>query len=570
MQRIARQLVGSHRAHQWFDTAEAATQQRQTRQVSAPCSVAEWIEQIQMLWANGAESRLELASLISTIRNHLRQRRGDWSSLWESGELPFSKRKAEKLVVVGDGLGWAINANACSHLPTEWNALYYIARLRRSVQERLIQERAIRPTLSVSQARELFVRFHGVTLKNSSRKTRFRERLRRFEDFFHAELPNCSQAEKNLARARLTGLIELIDEDVPLPNEGPIFPVSITHIRIERNANDKDNSSPSLSDVHGMINLGRLSERSDWLGFKQAVGVLAVALATGALTLIAWRTGHWLLALLGFVAHGNVCSMFISGLHELLHRTVFRTGWLNTAFLRLYSFLYWSDGEREAKQHWSHHRNTLHDDDLGLAETCRPLWAGSWLWAGLFNLPRFLQSFKRDAWIFTGQAALAATFTACGVWELVFLVTLAPFCFGWVLFATLYPQHAGMKLNSDDLCESTRSIELPAWASFLNWRMERHLEHHKYPSVPCYRLAELSQALGDRIPKPQTVWQAWRDILKKRKPGECGYGDNPIEALWNAFTPSRLRGRKEDPIEHHQCSRPDDNDGQQQLLHWNP
>jgi len=178
-------------------------------------SVAEWIEQIQTLWGNGAESRLELASLLSTIRNHLRQRRGDWSSLWGSGEIPFSKRKAEKLVVVGEGLGWAVNANACSHLPTEWNALYYIAKLGRNLQERLIEKRVIRPSLTVGQARDLFARFHGVTLKNRSRKTRFRERLRRFEDFFLAELPNCSQAEKDFARARLTGLIELIDVPVP-------------------------------------------------------------------------------------------------------------------------------------------------------------------------------------------------------------------------------------------------------------------------------------------------------------------------------------------------------------------
>ncbi len=165
MKSIARQLVGSHLAHQ---TAEAPTQQRQSERVlnmgsagdspapvgdsptgtapshvanrpfslprtvvsvpsggspdgtgvlpetifqtrsQAKCrglsSVAEWIGQIQTLWANGAESRLELASLLSTIRNHLRQRRGAWSSLWESDEIPFSKRKAEKLVVVGAGL----------------------------------------------------------------------------------------------------------------------------------------------------------------------------------------------------------------------------------------------------------------------------------------------------------------------------------------------------------------------------------------------------------------------------------------------------------------------------------
>src|SRR5437773_4890183 len=182
MKSIARQRVGSHLAHQ---IAEAATQQRPSGEMSGLSSVAEWIGQIQTLWANGAESRLELASLISTIRNHLRQRRGDWSSLWESREIPFSKRKAEKLVVVGDGLGWAVNANACSHLPTEWDALYYIAKLGRSLQERLIEESVIRPALTVGQARDLFARFHGVT--NRSRKTRFRERLRRFEDFFLAE-----------------------------------------------------------------------------------------------------------------------------------------------------------------------------------------------------------------------------------------------------------------------------------------------------------------------------------------------------------------------------------------------
>jgi hypothetical protein len=207
-----------------FDTTEAATQKPQVRR-NGLSSVAEWIGQIQTLWANGAESRLELASLISTIRNHLRQRRGAWSSLWESGEIPFSKRKAEKLVVVGDGLGWAVDANACSHLPTEWNALYYIAKLGRSIQERLIEEREIRPALTVGQARDLFARFHGTTLKNRSRKTRFREWLRRFEDFFLAELPNCSQAEKDLARARLTGLVEQID--VPVPSPVSITPISL-------------------------------------------------------------------------------------------------------------------------------------------------------------------------------------------------------------------------------------------------------------------------------------------------------------------------------------------------------
>jgi len=41
-------------------------------------------------------------------------------------------------------------------------------------------------------------------------------------------LPNCSQAEKDLARASLTGLVELI----PVSNGNPNFPVSITPISL--------------------------------------------------------------------------------------------------------------------------------------------------------------------------------------------------------------------------------------------------------------------------------------------------------------------------------------------------
>jgi len=60
MKSIARQVVGSHLAHQ---TDEAATQQRQSVEMSGLPSVAQWIGQIQTLWANGAESRLELVSV---------------------------------------------------------------------------------------------------------------------------------------------------------------------------------------------------------------------------------------------------------------------------------------------------------------------------------------------------------------------------------------------------------------------------------------------------------------------------------------------------------------------------
>lgn len=275
-------------------------------------------------------------------------------------------------------------------------------------------------------------------------------------------------------------------------------------------------------------------QSQDVCGFRQALGVLGIACLTGMLTFWLWRSGHWWLALPALVAHCNVCCMFLSGVHDLIHRSCFKTARLNSLFMRVFSFLYWMDGEKDAVQHWSHHGKTLHDNDLGLPDTCRPLWAGSVLWVGLFNLPRFVQVLRKcSLWILAGHALLAAVFILCGLWELLFLVTLAPFSFGWLLFLTLYPQHAAMKLNHDDMRESTRSLTLPSWLSFLNWHGEYHLEHHLHPHVPCYQLAALSRELGDTIPAPQTLWQAWRDILKKRQPGECGYGDNPLKLLLN-------------------------------------
>lgn len=124
---------------------------------------------------------------------------------------------------------------------------------------------------------------------------------------------------------------------------------------------------------------------------------------------------------------------------------------------------------------------------------------------------------------------LATWFVLSGSWEFVLLFTLAPFWFGWLELLVNYPQHAGMKIDSPHLHETTRSLKLPGWLSFLHWHMEFHVEHHQWPSVPCYRLRAFSAVAG--TPTPQSLWRAWRDILRPRKPDECGHGSNPVERL---------------------------------------
>lgn len=287
----------------------------------------------------------------------------------------------------------------------------------------------------------------------------------------------------------------------------------------------------------------QFSQRSDWSGLKQALGVLLVATCTGAFTFFAWRAGYWLAALLGLIVHGNVCSLFISAVHELAHRTVFRTHALNVFFGQLFGFLNWTSPGAYYAAHKGHHRFTNHHEhDTEFHGSCRPLWLGTFIWSAVFNLPRFLGGFfKCPTWMAALHTFLATAFILSGIPEFVLLVTLAPFCFGWLELVVNYPQHAGMKVDAADLRETTRTLRLPGWLSFLHWRMEYHWEHHQWPAVPCYHLPALREALeksltGPVVPQRKTLFEAWRFILSNRTPDRCGHGPNPLQKLTNSLT----------------------------------
>merc|ERR1719181_2118537 len=62
--------------------------------------------------------------------------------------------------------------------------------------------------------------------------------------------------------------------------------------------------------------------------------------------------------MLALFVHGTIGSCFLFGTHELAHGTVFRTKWLNKAFLYTYSLLSWWDPFDYAMSHTYHHRYT--------------------------------------------------------------------------------------------------------------------------------------------------------------------------------------------------------------------
>ena len=85
-------------------------------------------------------------------------------------------------------------------------------------------------------------------------------------------------------------------------------------------------------------------------------------------------------------------------------------------------------------------------------------------------------------------------------------------------FATLnivwgLTQHMGLQEDVKDHRLSTRSVRLNPIFSFIYWKMEYHIEHHMFPSVPSYNLPKLHEAIKQQLPKPQTLFEAYKDII---------------------------------------------------------
>jgi fatty acid desaturase len=255
-----------------------------------------------------------------------------------------------------------------------------------------------------------------------------------------------------------------------------------------------------------------------------------MAAATGASTVLLWRSGYPWFALLALFLHGNICCCFNAGIHELMHGTVFRSGWLNTAFLRLFEVLYWVDASDLWARHQQHHRTPLHPLDPERDGNCRPTWAGTWLWAFSFNLPRFLSVILGEPrpYLFF-QAVSLAVFAVSGYPELIVVVNFAPFLFGVLQAFCQMTQHVGNPTDPPQRNQWGNSVRLPWLLSVVNWRIEYHLAHHLNAGIPCYHLAAFSSAAG--YPPPMSVRVALAELRREKKFGECGHGVNPLERI---------------------------------------
>lgn len=312
---------------------------------------------------------------------------------------------------------------------------------------------------------------------------------------------------------------------------------------------------------------------SDLRGLAQAVGHLGAWAVLGLVAYYCFTIQAWW----GFAAavflQGTVASFFGAPHHELCHRTVFKTQWLNEAFLYVFSILGWANFRVYRFSHNYHHRYTLflagdREEVMPVKPSLRALYllqlftfnfTGGYQSNGMIptvrgNIELALNRFDRPfllwgrelyeghdkqrrkavSWartVLAFHATVLVIALAIGQPVIALLVSGSAFVGNWLRYFVGVPMHCGLRSNVSDFRKCARTIRLDPVSGFLFWYMNWHLEHHMYAAVPCYNLGKLHDALADDMPEPRTLFGAWKEMRDtwKRQRLEPDYAfDTPV------------------------------------------
>jgi len=292
--------------------------------------------------------------------------------------------------------------------------------------------------------------------------------------------------------------------------------------------------------------LKELSKKSDLKGLQHVLIFFGLLVITGTFAYLTW--GSWW-SVFWFLVYGNIYSFSNPLWHETGHKTAFKTNFLNEIFYYISSFMSNFEPIRWRYSHFVHHANTYstenpfdHEIEYGndLKETPKKL---------IINIIPFLDLlfFKKHISFEIIQHALGIKtkvmldcipenarvksiiisrifviiWSLIIVWSILasswlpMLYLLLPQFYGKTLHKLVaFTQHAGLARNVNDHRFSSREMYLNPILSFLYWKMEFHLTHHMYPTVPSYNLDKLHHHIKEQLPKPNNgLIDAYREII---------------------------------------------------------
>jgi fatty acid desaturase len=303
--------------------------------------------------------------------------------------------------------------------------------------------------------------------------------------------------------------------------------------------------------------LKELTSRSDARGALQSVPYLVLLALTGTAAVYAQRRLSLPVFLVLLFVHGTFWAYLLNGFHELVHGTVFKTRWLNAAFLRVFAFLSWNSHVQFRASHVRHHASTLHPPDDEEVVLPIRLRLPAFLLSAVIDLPGIytvlrdtvLQALgvRRTRWEWTlfpkgdraglaqrirwawltllGHGFVIAASVLTGWWPVAVVISGARFYGGWLQWLCNNTQHTGLQDNVADFRLCCRTIHLNPFLRYLYFQMSYHTEHHMYAAVPCYNLGKLHAQIRSQMPPISGgLVPAWREIIgilriQEKQPG---------------------------------------------------
>ena len=299
-----------------------------------------------------------------------------------------------------------------------------------------------------------------------------------------------------------------------------------------------------------------LTKRRNLRPLVDNIAQLGFSALTAGAAVYAFRNLSWPWMVLFTFIHCTFYGVYgAAGNHELCHRTVFKSKWLNEFFLRIHDFLNWYDFVSFRRSHTGHHKYTVHGDldhEVMLPQTLH--WY-QWVLSLtidlliILRLPRkwirrafrrrydkiFLTVWERRIFpeddiegiratrrwariMLIGHGALITVFIITGYWYLILLVTFGHFVAMWYKILTHMPQHLGLRSGVADWRQSTRTYIADPISRFFYWNMNYHAEHHMFAAVPYYNLPKLRKEIEWDLPKASKgLIGTWIELFKVMK-----------------------------------------------------
>ena len=267
------------------------------------------------------------------------------------------------------------------------------------------------------------------------------------------------------------------------------------------------------------LDLQALAERSDSKGIVQLLGHVGLLVITGW---VVWMAVGTVWQIPAMAVHGMALVFLFAPLHETIHRTAFRTPWLNDGVAVICGLVLLLPPHYFRAFHFAHHRHTQdarRDPEL---LSPKPATRGQYLWL-VSGIPYWFErittiyrhaidrmsepfvSAPRRSGVATearlfllfyativGLSLYTGSSTAISYWLLPVLLG-QPF-----LRLFLLAEHTGCPLDPNSF-KNSRTTESNRFVRWISWNMPYHAAHHAFPALPFHALPQAHEALRDQL-----------------------------------------------------------------------